>query len=134
MPRIMFTEEEVMEALPVDINGNRGSAKAWRMYSAMPGSAEAAKNVNEIVTYLLTSGVPYVTVYDLGYALRMAAIGFIRGNTDGRESYGLEDSEPEQVFYAFAERLLSSIETLSVTGRISFPSAKLDILDCLLDN
>lgn len=109
MPRIMFTEEEVMEALPVDINGNRGSAKAWRMYSAMPGAAKAAENVNEIVTYLLTSGVPYVTAFNLGSALRAAAIGFVRGQTDGQETYGLEDSEPEEHFYGLAERLLNLI-------------------------
>lgn len=109
MPRIMFTEEEVMEALPVDINGNRGSAKAWRMYSAMPGAAEAAENVNEIVTYLLTTGVPYVTAFNLGSALRAAAIGFVRGQTDGRECYGLEDSAPQECFFSLAERLLNLI-------------------------
>lgn len=112
MPRIIFTPEEVTAALPKELNGEAGTARAWQMFSSMEGSEDAAAVVNATVLKLLTGdGVPYTKPDTLADALWTAAIGCVRGHTGTYECFGLSDSEPGHRFHVFARRLLGLIES-----------------------
>ncbi len=108
MPVISFTENEVLDAMPVDLAGNAGSARAWQMFTSMGAADDAAVYLNAVLVRLLGGGMPYTNVRDLSCALRSAAIGCVRGQFDG-EDFGLCDSEPGHRFTEFAGNLLEGV-------------------------
>ena len=112
MPRIVFTEEEVRNAFPTDLNGGAGTPRAWSMYSDQDGAAQVADFVNDLMVKLLTvpTGMPYTDVPNLGEALRIAAIGCVRGRFN-YDCFGLSDTAAEERFYSFARNLLSMIDS-----------------------
>ena len=108
MPKVTFTREEIIEAFPRAINGGKGTASAWQMFST-EGSATAAHVVRNTMIHMLTAGFHTLDPDTIGHDLWLAAIGCVRGQCGG-ECYGLSDSEPQLAFLSFARRLFNTVE------------------------